>query len=365
MSELELNVASRLDVYLSLYNNMQVDNQNNTVKVYDNLLEEYQTLRNGVGLRDISTNCILEFAGGESLDFLNRITTNLLRDLQPNNFRVTLFTNEKGRIIERGDVIRCNGSILLLSSAHCKNKLFSWVNKYIIMEDIKVVNATGNYNIYELIGPQAESFATLIFDNDVDKLSLNQVKSCNVDGNEYLVLKKKEFGLDKFVILHKSKPDGKFVKHLFEQKSVFDFRLIGEDAYEKFRIEMGIPIAPNELNDAYNPHEAGLINEVSFTKGCFIGQEVIARLDTYDKVQKSLTGVIINCQEIPLGSLVLLEAKNEIGKITSITYSPFLKKFIGLAYVRKEFKINGTILIAKADDGLEYPVTICDLPFKR
>jgi folate-binding protein YgfZ len=152
---------------------------------------------------------------------------------------------------------------------------------------------------------------------------------------------------------------------MLEQKSVFDFKLVGEDAYEKFRIEKGIPAVPNEINDIYNPYEAGLINEVSFTKGCYIGQEVIARLETYDKVQKILSGVIFETQDVPSVSLLIIDGKNEVGKITSVAYSPLYKKAIGLTYLKKEYNNNGKVFVAKSEEGLEYPVTLTNLPFKR
>ena len=92
---------------------------------------------------------------------------------------------------------------------------------------------------------------------------------------------------------------------------------------------------PNELNDSVNPHEAGLLSEISFSKGCYIGQEVIARLDTYDKVQRKLKGIIIegdcDCQS---GMNLYDTTENEVGLITSITKSELIKKKIGLAYVK-------------------------------
>ncbi len=98
-------------------------------------------------------------------------------------------------------------------------------------------------------------------------------------------------GKKKFLDISGSCSCTEVVKFMVENKGPFDFNLIGEKAYEVYRIEQGIPVAPNELNDNYNPHESKLLNAVSFRKGCYIGQEVIARLETYEKVQKYLVGV--------------------------------------------------------------------------
>jgi folate-binding protein YgfZ len=107
------------------------------------------------------------------------------------------------------------------------------------------------------------------------------------------------------------------------------------------RIEAGIPLAPSELNEKHNPLETTLVQAVSWTKGCYIGQEVIARLDTYDKVQRHLMGIEIG-ETFHNGSLAIpiANADNEqIGEITSIAFSPSLKKSIGLAFIKTAFAI--------------------------
>jgi folate-binding protein YgfZ len=365
MADLELNDSLRTEFYKSLFSNIQYNDQRNTINVFNDLQEEYKTLYDGVALRDISHFGLIELRGKEIMDFLHRVSTNSFKELQPNFSKVTLFTNEKGRIIERSTVLNFGEMVLLISSDYYKHKLFTWINKYIIMEDIKIYDVNGKYAVYELLGPQADSFSTLIFDNDIDGLGLNQFKSYRVNNEDFFVLKKNKFGVNKYWIICKPMQGNELVKYMIEHKSVFDFRLVGEEAYEKYRIEKGIPSAPNEINDLYNPYETGLIEEVSFTKGCYIGQEVIARLDTYDKVQKVFCGVLFNSEDNPAGNLKIFEDKRELGDITSVTYSLFLKKYAGLAFIKKEFKDDGKVLIAKSENGLEYPVTITDLPLKK
>lgn len=365
MVDSDLNSVTKTSFYRSFYNNLQYDSENDFISVFDDVNEEYSTLYNGVGLRDISHFSIIEMQGKEVLDFLNRVSTNSLKDLPLNYSIITLFTNEKGRIIERSTVMNKGESVFLISSSYFKQKILSWINKYIIMEDIKIYDVSEHYNVYELLGPQADSFSTLIFDLDINTLECNQFKRYFVEGREFFVLKKNDFGIKKYWIIGKQFESNDLVKYMIEQKSVFDFRLVGEDAYDKLRIEKGIPSVPNEINDLHNPHEAGLIKEVSFTKGCYIGQEVVARLDTYEKIQKEIKGVVFETSENPGVNLVVLDDKNEIGKVTSTTYSPLLKKNIGLAYIKKDFENNGNLIITKSKDGLEYPITIRNLPFKK
>ncbi|HEX7573278.1 MAG TPA: tRNA-modifying protein YgfZ, partial [Bacteroidota bacterium] len=120
-------------------------------------------------------------------------------------------------------------------------------------------------------------------------------------------------------------------------------RWIGRKAYEGFRIDRGIPAAPGELNDAFNPFECGLRDSISFTKGCYIGQEVIARLDTYGKIRRHLTRVASPAR-LP-GPLPLLMLKNgaEAGTLTSMTEIPFGGKYLGLAVVRNDLAPGDTL----------------------
>jgi folate-binding protein YgfZ len=128
---------------------------------------------------------------------------------------------------------------------------------------------------------------------------------------------------------------------------------------------MGIPTAPNELNSDYNPHEAGLTNYIDFEKGCYIGQEVIARLQTYDKVQKQLTGVRFSGQDITGEKLSIFNGDEEIGKITSMVNSVKFNELIGLAYVKKNFTNSKDQLTAKNGKGIAQNIFLNSLPFTK
>ena len=337
----------------------------NLIRFYETVQDEYNALCNGVGLRDISNCGLIELKGKDCIDYVHRISTNKILEIKDNTVEYTIFTNEKGRIIDRVKVLRFGDSLFLLGSAYFHKNLMSWINKYIIVEDIKTFDAAHKFSIFEVWGPQAESFITLIFGKEVDTIKNFEIKTLNLDNAFYRVIKLEEFGTKKYIIISDA-PNGEFlVSYMNENKSVFDFRMIGEDAFETFRIEKGIPTAPNELNDFYNPHEANIINEVSFTKGCYIGQEVIARLDTYDKVQKHLKGISFNFNFDTSDTYSLFMNGNEVGQITSLTNSPFLQKTIGLAYIKKDFEKDGTILIAKNSSGEEFPVFVNCLPFRK
>ncbi|MBT8379270.1 MAG: hypothetical protein KJN64_08565 [Ignavibacteria bacterium] len=333
---------------------------------YNGLENEIDSLYNGAALRNISHEGIIELKGKDALDLIHRIGTNSVKNLPKEGVQNTIFTSEKGRIIGVGSLINFEDYQLLVTSRTNKQKVMSWIRKYIISDDVEVNDANAKYNLIELSGPQADSFATLICGNVVNDIKPDSFKIVHTDNLLFFLIKQNvERNHNKFWFLADFDNTKRLINYMLENKGIFNFNLVGEEAYEIYRIEQGIPDAPNELNDDYNPHESGLVNLVDFEKGCYIGQEVIARLQSYDKVQKKLTGVKFN-EPIDHEKQFTLYDKSgsEAGKVTSAKHSIKLNENIGLAYIRNSYLQNGNILTAKSD-SISVDVEIHSLPFVK
>lgn len=365
MFEVKQNTNQKFEFLKSIFPNAKVNPDNVSFEYLDNLRAEYDSLNVGVALQDISNSSIFEIHGKGALEFLHRISTNQLVDLKPFESKWTLFTNEKGKIIDRALVTNYIEYVLLIGSSEFRNKLFSWINKYIALEDLKLNDVSSKYCLDEVSGPQADSFMTLVFDNEIEKKENDFWGSFRLNEDNYWIVKKTDFGIKKFFILSKPESSINLFKYMLENKSVFDFRIIGKEAYNIFRIEKGIPSVPNEINDFTNPYENGLTADINFSKGCYIGQEIIARLDAYNKVQRNLKGII--CQEniTALNNSSVFYQTNEIGKITSSAFSPSLKKNVGLALVKKDYSANGISAFVQNENGEKNNITIVDLPIKK
>ncbi|HVO72890.1 MAG TPA: glycine cleavage T C-terminal barrel domain-containing protein [Ignavibacteriaceae bacterium] len=338
-----------------------------SIKNNDSINSELNSLYKGVGLRDISNYGAIELRGNDVLEFLHRISTNSIKDLPKEKIIQTIFTTEKGRIIDKTSLFNFLEFQLLVCSAEQQEKVMRWINKYIISDDIIQTDISGKYTIFELLGPQVESFVIMISGNAVNSIQEDSFKVINTDGIIFFLAKLKDRnGKMKFWIIADPNYGQQLVRYMMENKSIFDFNLIGDEASDIYRIEQGIPSAPYEINDLYNPHEARLMDLVDTKKGCYIGQEVIARLDTYDKVQKYLMGIEFDQTVEEDLKFSLLDSEGvEAGEITSYAYSPNLKKQIGLAYIRKAFIQEGKILAAKSGNGLNVNVLVHGLPFKK
>jgi folate-binding protein YgfZ len=326
---------------------------------------EVNSLYDGVALRNISHQGIVELKGKDSLDLLHRISTNKISDLPKEGVRKTIFTSEKGRIIGFGTLLNFEDYQLLVCGRDNKNKVMSWIRKYIISDDVQVNDGNSKYNLLELSGPQAESFATLICGKIVNDMPTDSFKIMHTENILFFLIKmNEERDQNKFWFLADFDNTKKLIEFMSNQNGLFDFDMVGESAYNSYRIEQGIPAAPTELNDNYNPLEAGLMQYIDFKKGCYIGQEVIARLDTYEKVQKTLTGVRLKDIENTENEIHLYDENgNEAGIVTSLTHSTKLDEPIGLAYIRNAYLKKGTKLTAKVDGNQIGEAEVYTLPF--
>jgi tRNA-modifying protein YgfZ len=366
MFELTNTNSDMLSFFVSLGAKTEFINEVTHIKNYSSLDEEVYSINNGVALKFMNTSSIIELKGTDSLDFLHRISTNSMKNLSKEEVKKTIFTSEKGRIIGVSTVLNFESYILLITGIYSKQKTMSWINKYIIGDDVKLSDASHRFNLFEIIGPQSGSFLSLFVGDAANSVSDNSFKVVSADGVLFFLAKLiDENGLQKYWILAEQENAKKLVSNMVENKGPFDFNLVGEDAYSVYKIENGIPSDPNELNDFYNPHEAKIINLVDFKKGCYIGQEVIARLDTYDKVQKHLVGLCFpETIETTEKFTLLDEKKNEVGVVTSIAYSPKIKKNIALGYLKKSLAVQGTKVTAK-NETKSVEVMVHELPFKK
>ena len=127
---------------------------------------------------------------------------------------------------------------------------------------------------------------------------------------------------------------------------------MGAAAYETARISQGVPAQGSEMGDDFNPLEAGLVGSIDFTKGCYIGQEVIARLDTYKKVQKYLVKLAFGEGASVSPGAILTQDGKAVGKVTSVTSEPSTGQDIGLAYVRTlQAVVGGRLELADPGSG--------------
>ena len=281
----------------------------------------------------------LYMKGRDALDLLERLSTNQLSNLQVGECIPTVFTSNKGRIIDLVLVIRNLDYLLLLTGAETHNEVTEWINFYTVTEDVVTENMTDCTGTLSIIGASSGEVLGSVFGLELSHMSKYETIRASWDHIDATILRTDSIGYQAYEIIV-AETDIDPIRKKLKDSDAFGY--VGPEVFEAIRVERGIPLSGNELCKSYNPLEAGLTEYISFTKGCYIGQEVIARLNTYDKVQKCLVGLMLDSKELPDLGLNVLSGTKKIGTLTSAAYSPILQRNVGLGYVKKMYANPGT-----------------------
>ncbi|MEC8440183.1 MAG: hypothetical protein VXZ11_00880 [Chloroflexota bacterium] len=218
-------------------------------------------------------------SGKDSIDLINRLSTSNINDTD-NEITKTIFTNENGRIIDVASIWRINEEkLILICNTENKKSLIEWIDKFTFEEDINLKES----DQYQLI--HAFNDNKIIQFKNFDLVD-NKIKQFNDDFDFFYISKSSFLNQHETIdLIFDKKLSDEVHNTLLSQ----DFKEINHEEFSSFKIKNVIPFGHNEINLSFNPLELNLIHLVDFEKGCYVGQEVIARLDTYDKVQKKLT----------------------------------------------------------------------------
>ncbi|MBM4174590.1 MAG: aminomethyl transferase family protein [Ignavibacteria bacterium] len=355
-----------LEIFKNLYPQIKISEKELIQAFYDERSEAL-SFYDSASIYDASHYSIFKLTGKDVLEFLNRVSTNETLSLQNYAAKTTLLLSEKGRVIDRLKIIRLKDEVILIGSPDNAERVFRWIERYIIMDDVQIENISGKYCYFKIIGSKVESFSALLFNDQIQNAQFDRVYQYFSQDFTSFIIKTSIFKNNTgYEVLTPIESAFALISYMNSNLEMFETKFVGEDAYNIIRIEQGHPTYPNEINDSVNPYEIGLMNAVNSTKGCYIGQEVIARLETYDKVQKNLIGVAFGSEIIP-NDLKLFYNSEEVGEITSIVNSYRLKRQIGLALISKKLKLNGNgdKLQIKAVDESFCTVDLQELPYIR
>tara|TARA_A100001037_G_scaffold306425_1_gene351391 strand:- start:21551 stop:22495 length:945 start_codon:yes stop_codon:yes gene_type:complete len=286
--------------------------------------------------RDASDLGILKITGDDTLDLLNRMSTNSVLDVSPFTVSHTILTNDKGRIIDIVYIANFVSHYLLITSAGRDQLVLDWLDKYTIMEDIEYENITTETSIFHVLHENPLS----IFPNRNTNRNLPQAIDIISNQISCTLIPYTLGSLPSYLLISSTTNHDSMYKHLSNNLVSWD-----PETYEDFRIANKIPLSGKELSENHNPLEAGLIGAIDFHKGCYIGQEVIARLDTYDKVQTHLSFVEISSSAHYQSGQQLFHKGKLAGSITSSQHPKTDTRLFGMAYIHKNYSNIGTSLV--------------------
>jgi hypothetical protein len=309
-------------------------------------------------IREASHLSRLDFSGPDHLDFLHRMTTNDFIGLEVGHGHVAVFPDNRGRIIEAGTFTRMSeDTTRFIGGTKAGGTLPEWLDRYRFAEQLEWVDRTADTCMFELIGPRALSLFDQVLGIRAEELP---PYGCSVIDQDLSVARVDLGHCPRLQIFVRNEASIKLWDNLLGCNP----NIIGELAFEALRVQFGVPLPGSELNDDHNPWEAGLAHAVNLNKGCYIGQEVIARLDTYDKVKQRLVGLALTDDSLPSTGTVISSEDRPVGVVTSAVHSPALDCNIALGYVRSACAEAGTMLQLSCDDDSGTPnATVVELPF--
>lgn len=328
-------------------------------RTYGDVSAEYEAGTQGVAIHDSSYAGRLKATGEDVLDLLDRISTNQVGSLQPGQGAATILTTDRGRILDLISVVNLGPYILLLTSPQTRDDVIQWIDKYTFVEDVLFEDVTADTAMLSMMGPSAMALVKGVLGFEPDSLQLHQSANITMTGVEGYVIKRDLVSTPRFEVVVRREDAERVWLECISAGAV----PVGLEAYEVLRIEAGAPGYGKEMGEAYNPLETGLWGSISFTKGCYIGQEVIARLDTYQKVQKHLVYLSFSSGAKVEEGMKLEQGGKEMGTVTSVATVPTTGHLIGLGYVRKAAAEVSTQLSFGQAEGAWAKIEDIVLPF--
>ncbi|HEY2961820.1 MAG TPA: glycine cleavage T C-terminal barrel domain-containing protein [Pyrinomonadaceae bacterium] len=298
------------------------------------LMAEYTAVRGGgVGLIDLSARGRISVRGSEAVMFLNGLITNDMKTLAENRWMAAAFPNVQGRLLAAVRVIRRREDFLLDTEAATREKVIKIIERFTMAGDFKVADLTTETRQISFQGRGASELVEKIF--GVKNLPRDGVWE---DGHATIV-RATHTSEDGFDVISADRVGD-------ESATV-----VSKEVEEILRVEAGIARYGVDIDETNVVTETNLDDAVSYTKGCYLGQEIIVRIKHRGHVAKKLTGLKFQTdQRIEPGTVIKANDEKEIGRVTSATFSPKLGTTVGLGYVRYEHLTPGTQI--RVDDVL-------------
>jgi folate-binding protein YgfZ len=307
--------------------------------------KEYNYARESIALIDKNYRAYLDFTGPDRVRYLNAILTNNIKGLADYHGVVSLFLSPQGHIQAEIETYVLLEKIFAVSFALIRGRLIEGIEKFIIMDDVTLTDATNKFGTLALEGPKAALATSELTGIELVKLADLEIRESTVGNIPCFIVKRTVAGIPSFEFLVER-------EHL---QSLWDLLLVsakkhgsgamGYTALNALRLEQGIPWFSYDFGEKQIPHEAGLQNShISYTKGCYTGQEIVERVRSRGQVNRSRVSLKFDTPEQPAANTPLLSEGKEFGYVTRAGFSPAANSFIGMGYVRREKSAPESVL---------------------
>ncbi|PWS32034.1 glycine cleavage system aminomethyltransferase GcvT [Pedobacter paludis] len=309
---------------------------------YEGINAEHATVRNGVGVFDVSHMGEFILKGENALDLIQRVTSNDASKLYDGKVQYSCLPNKDGGIVDDLLVYRIDEkSYMLVVNASNIEKDWNWIQQF-NDKGVEMHNISDKTSLLAIQGPKAADALQTLTDVDLASMEYYTFVKGNFAGVDNVVISATGYtGAGGFEIYFDNEHADKIWDAIFEAGKAYNIKPIGLGARDTLRLEMGFCLYGNDIDDTTSPIEAGLGWITKFTKPFTNSEALLAQKEA--GIQKKLVGFEMIDRGIPRHDYEIADAEgNIIGKVTSGTQAPSLQKAIGMGYVAKEFAKEGS-----------------------
>jgi folate-binding protein YgfZ len=324
--------------------------------------DEYAAVRSGAGLVDLSFRGLIELSGSERLRWLNGRITNDVKALRAGAGMPAAVLTAKGHLVSDLTVLGLADAVWIDLPRDRVEPVRSAFERYIVADDVQTADLGDRFARLAIAGPQAARVLAGVLGDDVPAMPhwhhverrLGEV-SLRIVASRWLALP----GFDAIVPVEAA---GQVWEAFLRGGREAGLRPVGLTALEWLRVEAGWPWCGVDFDERNLLMEALTTSHVSFTKGCYVGQEVVTRIEHQGHLNKKLCGLALDGTTVPAPGASVVRGDRTVGQVTSAVLSPSMGRAIALGYVRRECWEPGTrVRIVAGADALDASTTA--LPF--
>jgi folate-binding protein YgfZ len=333
---------------------------------------EYEALTHATGIIDRAVPGVLRLRGKDRVRFLNAMVTNDVAKLAPGHACAALITTTKGKIIAELLVLMRADELVVLVLQGPVARVMEALDSHIIADDVELENAGEQFGVIAVEGPKCRELVWRLFPREPLPMEAFAFTENEYQGLHATVIRHSVVGDKGMLLLVPRAHHDRLLAYLAQGAVGLDGAEIGRAAWNARRMEKGRPWFGTDVTEENFPAECGLESHVNYEKGCYLGQETIARMHYRGHPNWKLVG-LAGGAEVPAPGAELVASESApaegastaspAGRITSAVFSPALKRALCLGYVRAPLAVPGAEFSVR-EGGRTASLTIVELPLK-
>ncbi len=315
---------------------------------------ECRLAREAVALVDVNYQAFFWLTGPDRVRYLNAVTTPDVKSLAPGHGTLGLLLNPQGHILAELRVLALEDRFLITSHVLVGARTHETLEKFIIMDDATLAPASDKLGALALEGPAAPRLAYEMCGLKLEAMEMHSHREVALGSIPCGAVRASRFGLPGLELICDRDKLPALWRLLADAARAAGGGPVGWDAVNALRLEAGVPWFGHDFDDKVIPHEAGLEHShISYTKGCYTGQEIVERVRSRGQVNRRLTGVKFSATTLPAAGAKLTADGKEVGHVTSAAFSPAAQTPIGFAYLRREHNATGSRVTVEGNGQAE------------